>query len=200
MCRSTKTKRLMQRRWAPFVALGAATLAFSAWGCGSDDEPGEAKGGTSGAGGGASGKGGSSGGSAGSGATGGGGGASGSAGAGVGGSAGAGVGGSAGAGVGGSAGSATGGSSGADGGGKAGSAGVAGSGGTGTDGGRTCTPYPAGPYGNQVGQTFPNLTWEGYVNDTADAVSTTKPFRSYSSTELCTSGRSFALVHLSEYF
>lgn len=60
--------------------------------------------------------------------------------------------------------------------------------------------YPAGPYGANVGQTFPNLAWVGYVNTVGDAVSTTKPYGSYGAVDLYRSGRPYALVHISEFF
>jgi len=59
--------------------------------------------------------------------------------------------------------------------------------------------YPAGPYGRAVGDTFPLLAWEGYVNNAADAVSTTKPFGSYSSDDARKSGRAFMMVHVADY-
>lgn len=61
-------------------------------------------------------------------------------------------------------------------------------------------PYPAGPYGANVGNTFPNLAWVGYVNNAGDAVSTTKPYGSYSALDLFRSGRPYALVHISEFY
>jgi len=59
--------------------------------------------------------------------------------------------------------------------------------------------YPAGPYGNKVGDVIPPLVWEGYENDTADAISTTKPFAPYSMDALRRLGRPYAMVHVSEF-
>ena len=61
------------------------------------------------------------------------------------------------------------------------------------------TGYPPGPYGNKVGDTIPPLVWEGYVNDQADAVSTTKPYGPYSMDAMRRSGRAYGLVHVSEF-
>lgn len=73
-------------------------------------------------------------------------------------------------------------------------------GGTGSSGGSGSSSYPAGPYGNSLGDTIPNLVWQGYVNDRADALSTTKPYVHYSTDDLRKSGPKLALVHLSEFF
>jgi hypothetical protein len=59
--------------------------------------------------------------------------------------------------------------------------------------------YPAGPYGDKVGDTFPPLLWEGYVNDAADAISNTKPFGTYSMDAVRKSGRTYAMIHVSEF-
>lgn len=63
-------------------------------------------------------------------------------------------------------------------------------------------PYPAGPYGKNVGDVVPNLRLRGYVNATSDAISTTKPF--VASTTLDTLRRTarkpYALLHASEFF
>ena len=70
------------------------------------------------------------------------------------------------------------------------------------DMGVTFGPYPAGPYGNKVGDTFQNLKWEGYVNVLADAISNTKPY--VASVDFDTLRRDakkgYALVHVSEFF
>lgn len=61
--------------------------------------------------------------------------------------------------------------------------------------------YPAGPYGNTVGAIFPPLLWEGYVNDAADAVSTTKPYvDSYGMNAVRLTGKRYALIHNSDYY
>lgn len=61
-------------------------------------------------------------------------------------------------------------------------------------------PYPSPPYGNAVGSTFPALSWEGYVDDAADALASTKPYGPYSSDQLRKSGKRYALVHVAEFF
>ena len=58
--------------------------------------------------------------------------------------------------------------------------------------------YPAGPYGNTVGATFPPLDWEGYVDDAADAVATTKTFGPYSTDLVRRGGKKYALIHVAE--
>jgi hypothetical protein len=59
-------------------------------------------------------------------------------------------------------------------------------------------PYPAGPYGTAKGDVIADLSWEGYVNDAADAVATTRPYGPYSLDALRHSGRRYALVNLAE--
>src|SRR5438132_2420702 len=59
--------------------------------------------------------------------------------------------------------------------------------------------YPAGPYGNKVGDTFPPLTWEGYADPLADALATTKPFGPYTMDNVRLSGRAYAMLHISDY-
>jgi hypothetical protein len=71
---------------------------------------------------------------------------------------------------------------------------------TGVSPGDLATPYPAGPYGNTVGDTFPQLVWEGYQDPAGDAIATTKPFGPYSADDMRRSGKQYALVHLSEFF
>ncbi len=59
--------------------------------------------------------------------------------------------------------------------------------------------YPAGPYGNTVGAIFPPLVWEGYQDDAADAVATTKTFGPYTMDDVRKSGRAYAMVHISDF-
>jgi hypothetical protein len=66
--------------------------------------------------------------------------------------------------------------------------------------GDLATVYPAGPYGNNVGDTIAPLVWEGYRNDTGDAVSTTKPYGNYSMDDLRRSGKAYAIVHISDFY
>ncbi len=62
-------------------------------------------------------------------------------------------------------------------------------------------PYPAGPYGNDVGAVLTDLKLQGYVDDKADAIANTKPFvDSYSLEDVRASGAKYALVHVSEFF
>jgi len=61
------------------------------------------------------------------------------------------------------------------------------------------TPYPAGPYGNSVGQVLANLNWEGYVNTDGAMVSTALPYGP-TSLETLRQGHHYGLVHISEFF
>lgn len=62
-------------------------------------------------------------------------------------------------------------------------------------------PYPAGPYGNKVGDVLPDLKWQGYVNAMSDALSDTKPFVTTSLDALRRTARKpYALIHVSEYY
>lgn len=79
----------------------------------------------------------------------------------------------------------------------------AGSGGTeATDAGHAPVgPYPAGPYGNSVGATIMNLTLQGYVNATGDAISNTLPFvDKYSLDDVRKTGKPYLLIHVSEFY
>jgi hypothetical protein len=68
-------------------------------------------------------------------------------------------------------------------------------------GGGTVGPYPAGPYGVAVGNTFPNIELQGYVNDSAVGIANTKPFTAlYTMDNLRVSGARYALIHNSEFF
>lgn len=70
-----------------------------------------------------------------------------------------------------------------------------------TDGGVVYGPYPAGPYGDKLGDKVANFKWRGYVNELADAVSTTKPIVDTSLDELRKKARKpWALLHVAEYF
>jgi hypothetical protein len=60
--------------------------------------------------------------------------------------------------------------------------------------------YPAGPYGNQVGDTMPLLSWIGYSVPLADVVATTKPYAPYSMNDLRLSGAPYGVVHVAEFF
>ena len=60
--------------------------------------------------------------------------------------------------------------------------------------------YPAGPYGYMVGDTITPLVWEGYRDDLADAIATTKTYGSYTMNDLRNSGRPYALLHVTEMF
>lgn len=67
-------------------------------------------------------------------------------------------------------------------------------------GGSMAAEYPPGPYGNQVGDVFPPLEWQGYVNDSAQGKANAQPLGPYSSAALQASGKRLAFVHLSEFF
>ncbi len=110
----------------------------------------------------------------------------------TGGAAGALTGGSGGAVTGGSGGALTGGSGGTVTGGAGGLAGAAGSGGLAAE-------YPAGPYGNEVGDTIANLAWEGYVNETGAASSDTLPYVDYGTDAMRKSGKAYGLIHISAF-
>jgi hypothetical protein len=62
-------------------------------------------------------------------------------------------------------------------------------------------PYPSGPFGNRVGDVIPNLSWAGYVNDRADALTRTKDWlASVSLDELRRKApKGYGLVHVSEF-
>ena len=80
------------------------------------------------------------------------------------------------------------------------SGGVAGQGlDAGTDAPINYGPYPAGPYGNNVGDTIANLAWEGYVNVAAQVSSDTLPYVDYSTDEMRKSGKPFGLIHISAF-
>ncbi len=59
--------------------------------------------------------------------------------------------------------------------------------------------YPAGPYGHNVGDIIPMLTWEGYSDPLADAIASSKTYGSYSMNDLRLSGRPYAAVHVAEF-
>lgn len=62
-------------------------------------------------------------------------------------------------------------------------------------------PYPEGPYGNEVSDVVADLALEGYVNDLADALSSTKPWVSTSLGALRKKApKGYALVHVSEFY
>ncbi len=51
-----------------------------------------------------------------------------------------------------------------------------------------------------VGDALPSLTWEGYVNEEAEGLSTSQPFVDYGIDQLAASGRRYALLHTAEAF
>jgi hypothetical protein len=105
--------------------------------------------------------------------------------------------------------SGSGGSSGSDGG-----AASSGNAGSGMDGGLSPAPYPSGPYCAAPGAApndhiatgcvIPNLTWNGYVDDAADAIATSKPYRSYSLLDVFNdaraSGKKYAMLNIAEFY
>jgi hypothetical protein len=96
--------------------------------------------------------------------------------------------------TGGSGGAQTGGTGGIAAGGTGGAT-TGGAGGTGGDPGG----YPAGPYGRDIGNTFPNLAWQGYVNDAAVGLASAQPFVVYTMDDVRRSGTGYAIVHVSEF-
>ena len=65
--------------------------------------------------------------------------------------------------------------------------------------GDLASSYPAGPYGNAVGDTIPPLVWEGYADPLANALASTEPYGTYSMDDLRRSGVPFGVVHVSEF-
>jgi hypothetical protein len=61
-------------------------------------------------------------------------------------------------------------------------------------------PYPPGPYGINVGDVLQNLSWDGYVNKTGAALSTTLPYGPTSLQDLRGDGHGYALIHLSDFY
>ena len=123
----------------------------------------------------------------------------GASGAGPGGAGGTGPGGAGGSGPGGAAGAGPGGAAGTGPGGTGGTAGQGGSGGT--SGASCVTSYPPPPYGRNVGDVIANLQWEGYVSNTGGPNVNTQPYvNPYSMDDVRQSGRSYALVHLAEFW
>lgn len=59
--------------------------------------------------------------------------------------------------------------------------------------------YPPGPYGADVGSTFPPLLWEGYPDLAGDAIANTKPYGPYLMDDARRSGRAYAMVHVSDF-
>jgi hypothetical protein len=61
--------------------------------------------------------------------------------------------------------------------------------------------YPAGPYGNKLGDVVANLAWEGHVSPLADALANTKPYVTTSMDQLRRDAKKgYALVHVSEFY
>jgi hypothetical protein len=63
----------------------------------------------------------------------------------------------------------------------------------------TSAGYPPGPYGAAIGDTFPPLTWQGYRDDLADAVATTKTYGTYNSDDMRLSGHRYAMIHTADF-
>jgi hypothetical protein len=62
-------------------------------------------------------------------------------------------------------------------------------------------PYPAGPYGNTVGDTLIDLPLQGYLNESGVGLADLQPFvKSYSLDELRRTGSRYALIHVSAFF
>ena len=71
---------------------------------------------------------------------------------------------------------------------------------TGNGGDTGAPPYPAGPYGINVGDVLQNLSWDGYINTTGAVVSTSLPYGPTSLQDLRGNGHGYALVHLSDFY
>lgn len=56
-----------------------------------------------------------------------------------------------------------------------------------------------GPYGNKEGSVIGNLNWMGYVADAADVIVDAKPYGAYSLDAARRSGKTYALLHISEF-
>jgi len=89
--------------------------------------------------------------------------------------------------------------------GNGGGGGLGGSGGVisvGGSGGAAPCVYPVDNVGNQVGQVLPPLSWNGYVNDAADSLSTTKTWSTDYGTEAiyCQATGPYALIHTAWVF
>jgi hypothetical protein len=79
------------------------------------------------------------------------------------------------------------------------------------EGGAAALTYPAGPYCADAGQNgamatgcvIPNLTWMGYVDNSGDALATTKPYVMYSLLDLYNdahvSGTKYAMINIAEF-
>jgi hypothetical protein len=64
----------------------------------------------------------------------------------------------------------------------------------------TSSAYPAGPYGNKVGNVIPNLSWIGYDDPLADALASSKPYAAYTMNDLRLSGSKYGVVHVAYFF
>ena len=60
--------------------------------------------------------------------------------------------------------------------------------------------YPAGPYGNKVGDVIPNLSWIGYDDPLADALASSKPYAAYTMNDLRLGGSKYGVVHVAYFF
>jgi hypothetical protein len=79
------------------------------------------------------------------------------------------------------------------------------------DSGVAAAPYPSGPYcaaagtggAMATGCVIPNLSWTGYVDDTADALATTKPYGAYSLLDVYNaarvSGKKYLMINIAEF-
>ena len=71
---------------------------------------------------------------------------------------------------------------------------------TGTSGTSTPDGYPQGPYGADVGETVPNLVWEGFVNEDGSRSASEGPYAAFTLDDARRSGRRYALVHFGAVF
>src|SRR5258706_7244802 len=62
-------------------------------------------------------------------------------------------------------------------------------------------PYPAGPYGNAVGDTLPNFAFDGYWSPTATSgLASAQPYGQITFDQIRNSGAKFALIHLAAFW
>lgn len=72
--------------------------------------------------------------------------------------------------------------------------------GTSSGSGGALGSYPSPPYGSEVDDTFPFLSWEGWINPGADQLATGGTYGPFDSEGIRTAGESHALVHLAADF
>jgi hypothetical protein len=61
------------------------------------------------------------------------------------------------------------------------------------------TAYPPPPYGRMIGDVFPFLQWEGYVNPTGVGLADAQPYVPYSSDDARRMGK-IGMFHVSDFY